>query len=234
MNRFLLTAIVAGSIGGQGTKCADPGGRPPPPVFVVADGTPGWQRQQADRILGELNARLSSPHLLLVARFDAEPVPRNGFAVRKADRDLAMVSPRTPMRDTMEVGFALLRETPSPRTMIVIAQQQFYPTSVPTSFLLESARNSASRIYSIHLASEPDQANGAGRFTRSVRNGFCSVFERVLLRQRAYSAGDTSRLLKLISDSTGGLACVAHDEQSGVACAAAIAGAIEKLSYLED
>jgi hypothetical protein len=155
MNRFLLTAIVAGSIGVQGTKCADPGGRPPPPVFVVADGTPGWQRQQADRILDELNARLSSPHLLLVARFDAEPVPRNGFAVRKADRDLAMVSPRTPMRDTMEVGFALLRETPSPRTMIVIAQQQFYPTSVPTSFLLESARNSASRIYSIHLASEP-------------------------------------------------------------------------------
>jgi hypothetical protein len=40
--------------------------------------------------------------------------------------------------------------------------------------------------------------------------------------------------LKLISDSTGGLACVAHDEQSGVACAAAIAVAIEKLSYLED
>ena len=241
MNPLLLTVIVAGSIGFHGTKFqttpmegVDPRGRPPRPVFVVADGTPGWQRQQADKILDELNALLSSPHPLLVARFDAEPVLRHGFAVRGANRDLVTVSPRTPMRDTMEVGFALLRETPCPRTMIVIAQQQFYPNSVPTSHLLDSARDSATRIYSIHLASEPEQASGPRRFARSVRNGFFSVFERVALRQRAYSAGDTSRLLKLLSDATGGLACVADDEQSGIACAGAIATVIEKLSCLED
>ena len=76
---------------------------------MVADGTPGWQRQQADKILDELNALLSSPHPLLVARFDAEPVLRHGFAVRGANRDLVRVSPRTPMRDTMEVGFAPVR-----------------------------------------------------------------------------------------------------------------------------
>jgi hypothetical protein len=97
---------------------------------VVADGTPGWQRQQADKILDELNALLSSPHPILVARSDAEPVLRHGFAVRAANRDQVMVSPRTPMRDTMEMGFALLRETPRPRTMIVIAQQQLYPTAI--------------------------------------------------------------------------------------------------------
>ena len=100
--------------------------------------------------------------------------------------------------------------------------------------MLEPARDSTTRIYSIHLASEPDLANGPRRFARSVRNGFFSVFERVALRQRAYSAGDTSRLLKLLSDATGGLACVADDEQSGIACAGAIATVIEKLSCLED
>jgi len=68
----------------------------------------------------------------------------------------------------------------------------------------------------------------------AVRNGLCTIVERLVLRQRAYSAQDTSRLLNLLSDATGGWACVADNEQSGIACAAATATIIEKLSGLED
>lgn len=203
-------------------------------MLVVADGTPGWQRQQANRILDELNAQLSSPRSLLVAWFDAEPNPRAGFAVKDANRELVAVRPRTSMCDAIEIGFAVLADIPRPRAMIVIAQQQFYPTSVPTSRLLESARSSATRIYTIHLASVPNQCNGSRAGGHSVRNGFSHLFERLIVRQRAYSARDTSRLLKLMSEATGGRACEVEDEQAGIACATGIATEIEKLSAPEN
>jgi hypothetical protein len=200
----------------------------PHPVLVIADGTPGWQHRQADSILDVLNQMLSSRRPLLVAWFDAEPVTPQSFAVRGINRDVVVVRPRTAMKDAIEIGFAVLADTASPRAMIVIAQQQFYPTAVPNSRLLGLARHSATRVFTIHLPSKPDPDNGRRHIGRSVANGFCSVFERLVLRQRAYSERDTARFLKLLSDQTGGLACEVEDEQAAIACARAIATAIER------
>jgi hypothetical protein len=235
MNSLLATFILAGMINFHGTKFDrravphfDFRSQSAQPVIVVADGTPGWQHQRANKILDELNALLPASHPLLVAWFDAEPPVKPGFAVRVTNRELVMVRPRTSMKDAMEIGFAVLADAPRPRTMIVIAEQQFYPTSVPTGRLLEAARHSATRIYTIHLASELNQGSGSRHIGRSVGNAFLHIFERLVIRQRAYSVADTSRQLKLMSDATGGWACVAEDEHAGVACAAGIVARLEK------
>jgi hypothetical protein len=56
-----------------------------------------------------------------------------------------------------------------------------------------------------------------------LKNGVAWGIERIVLRERSYSARETARLLKLLSDATGGKACVAEDESTAIACADAIA-----------
>ncbi len=126
----------------------------------------------------------------------------------------------------METGFGLLMGSPPPHAMVIIAYEQFYPTSVPTSRLLELARRSETTVHTIHLAS--NQAQGPHGFGQQLRTGVAWVVERLMLHERGYSAGDTARLLKLMSGATGGTACVAEDESTGMACADAIAAMMER------
>jgi hypothetical protein len=226
MNAFFFFILLAGPTDVPGTKLQSPTEQPRDTsgtAIVLADGAPGWPSQQADKILGELNALLDSSPALQVARYDAEPMSEHCYDVRGASRDLVMVRPRTPMRDAMEMGFALLMESPRPHTMVVIANEQFYPTSVLASRLLKLAQRSEARVHTILLASSPDQARGSVRLGQHVINGAVWVVERIALRQRAYSVRDTSRFLKAMSDATGGTFCVADDERTGMACADAIA-----------
>jgi hypothetical protein len=226
MNVLLFFLLLAGSTYVPGTTLQAPAEQQhgtSRTAILVADGSPGWESQQADKILGELNALLDSSPALQVASYDAEPMSEPGFAVSGANRDLVMVKPRTPMRDAMEMGFALLMEAPRPHTMVVIAHEQFYPTSVSTSRLLELARRSEARVHTIFLTSSPDQARASCRLGRHLRSGVVWVVERIALRQRAYSVRDTSRFLKAMSDATGGTSCVAEDERTGIACADVIA-----------
>lgn len=226
MNPLPLTLLVAATTALPGTKLPSPMEKPEaacerlmPPVILVADGTPGWQTQQVDKILDVLDAALVSSRELLVTRFDAEPMPQRGFAVRGRHQDLVVAQPRTSMRETMEIGLALLKETPSPHVMVVIAHEQFYPSSVPMSRLLELARRSDTRVHTIHLASNHDQSMEHPRFVQRIRNGAVWAVERLAFRERAFSSRDTARLMKSISDATGGTACVAEDERTGIACA---------------
>lgn len=198
-------------------------------VAVVVDGAPGWQQLQSDRVLNALTTRLSAVRPVLVTWFDAEPISRRGFAIRDPNREVIAIEPRTAMRDAMESALAALADAPLPHVMVVIAQEEFYPSSVPTSRLLDLARISTTRIYAIDLPPEPDQANGSHHVGRSVAHGLLSLFERVMVRERAYAASDTARLLKLMSEATGGCACAAADQDSGTACASAVAHAIEDL-----
>ena len=82
--------------------------------------------------LAELSCRISSRHLR-VAWFDSEPALQQRLSVWDSKRELLRVAPRTPMRDTMEAGLAVLDHSPHPHAMIAIAEEQFYPTSVPAS-----------------------------------------------------------------------------------------------------
>ena len=101
-------------------------------TVVVADGGPGRQRPQSERILAELSCRISSRHLR-VAWFDSGPALRQRLSVRDSKRELHRVATRRPMRDTMEAGLAVLDHSPHPQAMIAITEEQFYPTSVPAS-----------------------------------------------------------------------------------------------------
>jgi len=204
------------------TQCEEP----LTPVILVADGSSEWRGQAADRIVGELKAALGPCHALHVARFDAEPTLQLGFAVRGTNRDLVVVRPRTPMREVMEAGFAQLMGVPRPHTMVVVAHEQFYPTTVSTSRLIELARRSQTKVHTIHLA--PGRAKGGifRRLGRSLRDGIVWVIEALALEERGYSARDTARMLEVIADSTGGTTCVAGGGGTGIDCAKLVAAEI--------
>lgn len=231
MNAFLFFLLLAGPTDVPGAKLQTPTERQHETsrtAIVIADAAPGRESQESIKILGELNAKLDSSPALQVASYDAEPMSEQGFAVGGANRDLVMLRPRTPMRDAMEIGFAALMEAPRPHTMVVIAHEQFYPTSVSTGRLLELAQRSGARVHTILLTSSPDQATEGRGLGRHLRTGVVWVIERIALRQRAYSVRDTARFLKTMSDTTGGKSCVAEDERTGMACAETIAAIIER------
>ncbi len=233
MNTLLLNLVLAGIIEAPGAKSRALVGtqnsqcdQRVAAVVLVAEGRSGWQGEAANKIVGELKAMLGSWYALQEARFDAEPALQLGFTVKGARRDLVMVGPRTPMREAVETGFGRLITAPSPRTMVIIAREQFYPTTVSTGRLLELARRSETRVHTIHLASSRGEGRVFRRLGRSLRNGIDWLAEALALEERGYSARDTSRLLKLMADATGGKDCVADDERSGIACADAIAAEI--------
>ena len=230
---LLVGIVLTGLLERDGTSCQkipltllESGGQPIGAIFVVADGAPEWPRSQANKILEALAEQLLLSRPLRVAWFDAEPTLPHAFAVRDHHQELVRTIPRTSMRDTMELGFASLLDAPRPCAMIVIAREQFYPTSVPLGRLLELARQSATRIHTIHQASGSDQPHAPRQAMRSVGNGFLHIFERLVIGQWAYSPVETARQLKLMSDATGGCACVAEDEQAGIRCAVTTAARI--------
>lgn len=206
----------------HGIECEEPLA----PVILVADGGSGWPGQAANEIVAELRAVVGSCHGLQLARFDAEPVLQHGFSVSGANRDLVVVRPRTPMREVMEAGLVRLRAAPPPRTMVVIAHEQFYPTTVSVHRLIELARRSETRVYSIHLASKRSGGGGFRRLGRSLRNGIVYLVEALGLEERGYSARDTERLFRVMAEATGGKLCIAAGERAAIDCAKLVASEI--------
>jgi len=233
MHTLLLTLLLSGPIGAHGTKPEGAASQrdihceqAPAPVVVVVDGTSEWPGRAANRIVGELKLELGSRHPLQVARFDAKPAPQLGFTVKGANRDLVKVRPRTPMREAMAAGFARLISAPNPRTMVVIAHEQLYPTTVSTDGLIELARRSGTKVHTIHLASNRAQGGVPRRLGRSLKNAIVWLVEALVLKERGYSSRDTARLLKAMADATGGKACVAGGERTGSDCAKSVAAEI--------
>jgi hypothetical protein len=233
MHTLLVALFLSGPIEAHGTKLnttpeqhATQCEAPLTPVILVADGSSEWPGQAVNRIVGELKAALGSCHALQVARFDAEPTLQLGFTVRGTNRDLVVVRPRTPMREVMEAGFAQLIGVPSRHIMVIMAHEQFYPTTVSTSRLIELARRSETKVHTIHLASGRAESGIFRRLGRTLRDGIVRLIKALGMEERGSSPRDTERLLQVMADATGGKACIAADEHTRIECARSIAAAI--------
>ena len=195
------------------------------PVILVADGGSDWAAEASDRLVRELKAELGSFRLLEVGRFDAEPTLQSGTAVNGLNHDFVLVRPRTPMREVMEAGFIRLMDATSPRTMVVIAHAQFNSTSVSTNDLIDLARRSNTKVYTIHLRSR--RANSAFRsLGQSLRNRMSRLSESLGHAESGFSVRDTAQLLQAMADATGGTACTTSGEQREVDCARLVAAEI--------
>jgi hypothetical protein len=197
-----------------------------PGVILIADGSDGWVGQTANAIIGEITASLGANHVLQVVRFDAEPVLQNEACVRGSDLDSFFIRPRTPMRDTMEAAFARLLDASGPRTVVVIAHEQFYPSSLSTDRLLDLARRSEATVHTIHLSSMRETAGVSRKVRRSLSNGIVWLVETLGMQERGYSSLDTARLLKMMAEATGGTACEISGEKTWTQCARTVAADI--------
>ena len=130
------------------------------------------------------------------------------------------------MRDSMEAAFARLLDVPGPRTMVVIAHEQYYPSSLSKDRLLELARRSETTVHTIHLSSMRVTAGVCRKVRRSLGNGIVWLVETLGMQERGYSARDTARVLKMISDATGGTACEISGEKTWTQCARTVAAEI--------
>ena len=204
-----------------------------PAVIMIADGSVGWAGQTANDIMGEITASLGASHVLQAVRFDAEPVLQHVFCTRRSELDLVSIRPRTPMRDSMEAAFARLLDVPGPRTMVVIAHEQYYPSSLSTDRLLELARRSKTTVHTIHLSSMGETAGFSRKVRRWLSNGIAWVAATLGMQERGYSARDTARVLKMMSDATGGTACEISREKTWTQCARTVAAEIAMRTLLD-
>jgi len=234
-----LTLVLVGIIPSLSSEFRPPTGDDAPicerrvaEVVLITQGRQGWEGEAAHRIVGELKTRLASCCIFQEARFDEAPTLRPDFAVKGARRDLLLVEPRTPLSDAIEIGLDWLITVPSPRTMVVITHKLLDAPSVSVDRLIELAQHSETTIHRIYLARRKDVIGGLFRLARPLRNGVVRLAETLGLKERGTSARDTSVLLKLMADATGGKRCVAVDDQGGVMCADAIAAEILVLMRL--
>jgi len=198
--------------------------RPPGTILVVAEARSSWHGETANRIVEELTRALGPSQSIQVVRFDAEPTAQSDQTIQGLNRDLIVVRPYTPMKEAMETGLLRLITIPGARSMIVVAHNQLHPSSLSTDPLWELAREWEIQIHTIHLASD-DKEIGVRRLGKRLRNGISNAFKRGP-EQHGESARDTRRFLHFMADVTGGKACVANDEMTGIAAANAIAGEI--------
>jgi hypothetical protein len=123
----------------------------------------------------------------------------------------------------METSFFRLMTAPSPRTMVVIAYGQSYPTALSSDRLLALARRSQTTVHAIHLAQSGDRGRVLRRLGRSLRRALSSLAVAFGQIETGHSARDTARLLRLLADATGGITCTAADEPTETVCASLVA-----------
>jgi hypothetical protein len=224
MKKLLLTMLVAVAIEVPATNPIRAGGldddskgRPPGTIVVVAGARQDRHGVATNRIVSDLTAELGPWQSVQVVRFDAEPVLQNEYTVEGANRDLVVVKPRTPLKDAMEAGLLALITIPGPRGMIIVAHDQLYPSIVSADRLWDLARQWDIQVHTIYLGSNANET-AVRRLARRMRN----VFNQDS-KEHGESPRDTRRFLHLMADVTGGEACVANDEATGIAAANAIA-----------
>jgi hypothetical protein len=230
MNLFLISLLLVGMVE---PKPKSPAAAPQQPfdcsqstgdVVVVADGSPGWSGDAADEIVDQLRAKLVPCRSVYVAWFDAEPA--HGVSPKTADEHVLRLQPRTPMKDAVSIALKAREGAGPTRVMILVAHKQSYPTYVGTNDLISSLRRSEVTVHTIELA-KGAQGSVLQRFGRTVTSGFVWLVEALIEEDRQdYSAEDTARMLKRISEETGGQACVASDRETGLRCAEAVAAGV--------
>ncbi len=234
MKELLLTMLFAAAIEAPptnalaaGTPNDDSNDRPTGTVIIVAEARPTWHGVATNRIVSELTASLHGWQSVQVVRFDAEPTLENEQTIEGVNRDLVVVRPRMPMKDVIEKGLLALITIPGPRRMVIVAHDQLYPSIVAADRLWDLARQWDIQIHTIYVGSDHKEI-GVRRLGRRMKDIF-----RPDSKPTGESARDTSRFLHLMADVTGGEACVANDEATGIAAANAIAAKILKISGRE-
>jgi hypothetical protein len=185
-----------------------------PPIVVVSDGSSGWAGQTATRVAEGLKGSEPGCREEEIVAFDAEP------------RDLVSGRPRIPMRDAMEAAFVHLAETPGPRTMVVVAHEQFYPSAISSGRLLDLARRTNTTVHTIYLSRKPDKEGFGTRLNRTMRNRFVWFVEEFVVDERGHSARDTERFLNRIAAATGGTACAADEDDRKSDCVGRVRAAL--------
>ena len=229
MKQLFLTMVFAAAIELPGTNAVAAGQqddasshRQSGTIIVVAEGSRDRHGVATNRIVDEVTAALGRWQSVQVLRFDAEPTLQNENTVEGVNRDLVVVTPRMPLRDVVEKGLLALITIPGPRTMIIIGHDQLYPSIVSADRLWELARQWNVQVHTIYVGSN-DKETGVRRLGRRMKNAF-----KQDPKEPRESARDTRRFLHLMANVTGGEACVANDEATGIAAANAIATEILK------
>jgi len=151
MNPLLLGLLIAGLIEPKPhtpaiertQRTGMPTGRT---VLVVADGSRSWSGPESAAALDQLRFHLGPGWSVHVAWFDAETPPKTGSVVAGVNRDLVLVQPSTPMKDTVAVTIGRLADLDAVSVMVVIAHEQISPIYVRTNRLISSLRRSEVRI----------------------------------------------------------------------------------------
>jgi hypothetical protein len=215
---LLTVFLLVAAIGEDGRPCQER-----TPVVVVSDGSSEWTGQSARRVVESLRASMSSCRVVQVVPFDAEPARGDGG-------DLLVFGARTPMREAIDAGFAHLAEAPGPRTMVVVAHEQFYPSGVPGRRLLDLARRTHTTVHTIYVERRHDQEAFDRRLNRRLRSRFVWFVETFVVDERGYSARETARLLKTMASATGGTACTVDDGEPSPECIARVTAGIASCS----
>ena len=100
---------------------------------------------------------------------------------------------------------------PAIQTIILIAGAHFRPRAAKTQSLLELSMRGAPTVDTIQLTPEP---RDRGRLRQ--------LLEALCRKGGRHSVRDTGRFLRALAETTGGIAGVANNTQSGAACADAI------------
>ena len=230
VKQLLLTVLLGTAIELPGTNALAAGERedasnhrPSGTVVVVAEGSQDSHGAATNKIVSELTVALGRWQSVQVVRFDAEPTLQNETTVEGVNRDLVVVSPRMPLKDVAEKALLALITIPGPRSMIIVGHDQLYPSIVSVDRLWELARQWNIQVHTIYVGSN-DKETGVRRLGRRMRNAF-----KQDPKEPRESARDTRRFLHLMADATGGEACVANNEATGIAAANAIATEILKM-----
>ena len=113
--------------------------------------------------------------------------------------------------------------------MVVIAHEQVSPTYVRTDQLISSLIHSEVRVHTIHLSEQNQHKGIFRRLGRAVTAGTVWVAEALIEEDRQeYSSEETARMLRAMSDETGGIACSAVDAKAALGCAETIAARINE------
>jgi hypothetical protein len=229
VKQLLLTMLLGAAIELPGTNVLAAGEqdasnhRPSGTVIVVAEASQDRHGVATNRVVSELTAALGPSQSVQVVHFDAEPTLQSGRTVQGINRDLVVVTPRMPLKDVVEKGLLALITIPGPRTMIIVGHEQLYPSIVSADRLWELARQWNIQVHTIYVGSN-DKETGVRRLGRRIKNAF-----KQDPKEPRESARDTRRFLHLMADATGGEACAANNEATGIVAANAIATEILKM-----
>lgn len=199
-------------------------------IVVLAEGSESWQGRVAEKLAAKFDSALGSCQVVQVLRFDAEPSATAEVSVEGVDGDLLVLRPRTPLRDAAVAGLQWLSRMPGPRSLILIAHEQFYASAVSADQLIALAHRSKTTLHTVHIASREGRGGIFKRLKQALRDGTIWLMESIGEPEHSSSAGATGDFLKRLAIATEGTACVAEVEQAESSCVSLIATRIGVLS----